>query len=436
MTELPRAKDGAAHVNEGEARTWRNSMARWGVLLVVAMAVVGGALWYSGRQQERALSAVEQIVKSGDVSVAIREVGAYQQDYPDDSRVFALRARIHLKVGQPREAARLFEQHGAASAVDLHAWGQAYLMQSQWSLAAPILGRFLQLEPKDASGLYDLMVCNMRLGRLQEALALAKRLVEIPEHEVVGHLYLGTVYSDLTNEEQAITHFEKVLELDPELRKLTIPPEEFLTAYGSTLVSLGKGDEAIKVLKRSLETRATADAAVSLGQAYLQIGETEQAVAHWEQALTLNPGAHRACEGLADVALREGNAQKALDWLSPLEDSATLEPATTYLFQQAYSRLGDVKKAAVWQARTAQLRKRKQVASVVDRLIVEAPSSYWAQIVRAYRFAEAGNWSEAEGVLQQVRDNDTPHPFVQQLESAVKARGKLPPLEGIPVQNF
>ena len=141
------------------------------------------------------------------------------------------------------------------------------------------------------------------------------------------------------------------------MQKLSIPPEEFLTEYGSTLVSLGKADEAITHLKRSLAARPTADAAVSLSQAFLQIGETPQAVTNWELALKLNPVAHRASEGLADVALREGDAQKALEWLSPLEENGTLEPATAYLFQQIYQRLGDQKKAAVWQARTAQLAK-------------------------------------------------------------------------------
>lgn len=436
MAGLLRAKMSSDRAEADESRAWRTSAARWSCLAVVAMVIVGGTLWSSARRQERALVSVEKSLSSKDTSVAIREVAAYQREYPDDSRVFALRARFHLKLGQPREAARLFEQHGAATAVDLQAWGRAYLMQSQWSHAAPILARFLQLEPNDASGLYDLMVCNTRLTRFLDALELAKRLVKIPGYEVMGNLYLGTVYSDLTNSEKAAVHFAKVLELDPELRTLTIPPEEFLTEYGSTLVSLGKGDEAIQVLKRSLEVRPMADTAVSLGQAHLQIGESEQAAANWELALKLNPAANRAREGLADLALRGGNAQKALEWLSPLQESALLEPATTYLFQQAYQRSGDLQQAEVWKARTAQLRRRNQVAAVIDRLQVEAPNSYWAQVARAYRFAEAGNWSEAEGLLQQVRDDETPHPFVQRLSAAVKARGTLPSLEGMPVQNF
>ena len=411
-------------------------MLRGGVLLAVALAVVSGALWSSSRQQEQALVSIEQLLQSGDVSSAIRDVSAYQRDYPADGRVFGLRARIHLKVGQPREASKLFEQQGAATAVDLHAWGQAYLMQSQWSLAAPVLTRFLQLEPKDHDGLYDLMVCDMRLGRLREALELAKRLVLLPGHEASGHLYLGTVYNDLKNEEDAAAEFGKVLEIDPSLHALPIPPEEFLTEYGSTLVSLGRGDSAITHLRRSLEIRPTAEAAVSLGQAFLQIGETEPAATNWKLALTLNPKSHRACEGLADFALRDGNAQKALEWLRPLEEGATLEPTTAYLFQQIHQRLGNTEKAAVWQTRTAQLRKRNQVAAVIERLQVEAPSSYWAQVARAYRFAEAGNWSEANGVLQQVRDDDSPHSFVQQLTSAIKTRGTLPPLEEIPIRNF
>ncbi len=433
---LLRARIGSAHADSDVSRRVRHFLIRWGLFLVIALAVVGGALGYLARRQERAVAVVEQLLQAGNLPAAIREVGAYQRDYPADSRVFALRARIHLKFGQPREAAQLFEQHGAATAVDLRAWAQAYLMQSQWSLAAPILTRFLQLEPQDANGLYELMVCDMRLGRLKDALELARQLAQLPGQEVRGHLSLGTIYNDMKNKEQAAVQFGKVLQLDLELQGLSIPPEDFLSEYGSTLVSLGRSDEAVSLLKRSLETRATPEAAVSLGQAFLQLGETQQAVANWERAVELAPQSHRARESLADIALREGHAQEALGWLHPLEDSAKLEPATAYLFQRIYQRSGDTAKAAIWQTRTAQLRERREVESVVDRLQIEAPTSYWAQIARAYRFAETGNWSEAQGLLQQIRGEDSPHTFAQQLMKAVKTRGPLPPLEEFPIPSY
>ena len=411
-------------------------LTRWGVLVVIAIAVVGGVLGSMSQKQERSLAAVEQLLSSGNVSAASREVAAHQREYPADSRVFALRARILLKAGRPREAAQLFEQHGAATAVDLHTWAQAYLMQSHWSLAAPILTRFLQLSPQDANGLYELMVCHIRMGRLREALEIASQLTRLPTHEVLGHLYLGTVYNDLKNEEQAVMEFGKVLQLDPELRSLSVPAEEFLSEYGGTLVSLGKSDAAVSILKRSLETRATADAAVSLGQALLQLGKTREAVANWELAVKLEPQSHRARESLADIALREGHAQEALDWLQPLEASTQLEPASAFLLQRIYQRLGDTEKAAVWQTRTAQLRRKREVESAVDRLQIEAPHSYWAQIIRAYRFAESGNWSEASLLMQQVRDNDSQEEFVQQFRIALKTHGALPPLATIPIRLF
>ncbi|GDY06980.1 hypothetical protein LBMAG52_04660 [Planctomycetia bacterium] len=436
MTGLLPERFGSARADDNGSLRVRRALTRWGILLVIAIAVVGGVLVSMARRQEQALAAVERSLAAGDMPAAIREVAVYQREYPDDSRVFALRARILLKAGRPREAVQLFERHGAASAVDLHAWAQAYMMQSQWSLAAPILTRFLQLAPRDTNGLYELMVCKIRLSRLTEALDLAKQLAELPGHEVLGHLYLGTVQNDLKNEEQAVTEFGQVLRLDPELRALSVPAEDFLTEYGGTLVSLGRSDEAVGLLKRSLEIRATSAAAVSLGQAQLQLGDTQQAVAHWELAVKLDPQSHRAREGLADVALREGHVREALEWLQPLAESPQLEPATAYLFQRIYQRLGESPQAAIWQARTAELRQRREIESAVDRFLMEAPSSYWAQVVRAYRFAESGNWSEAQGVLQQLRDADLQHAFVEQFRSAVRTRGALPPLKEIPIRLF
>jgi tetratricopeptide (TPR) repeat protein len=400
------------------------------------MAVVGGVLLSIARQQEQALAAVEDLLAAGDLRAANRDVAAYQREYPDDSRVIGLRARILLKAGQPREAAQLFERFGAASAVDLHAWAQSCMMQSQWSLAAPILTRFLQLAPNDTNGLYELMVCHIRMSRLAEALELAGQLARLPGQEVLGHLYLGTVQNDLKNEQQAVAEFSEVLRLDPELRKLSVPAEDFLSEYGGTLVSLGRSDEAVGLLKRSLEIRPTPAAAVSLGQAQLQLGDAQQAVADWKLAVELDSQSHRAREGLADVALREGQVQEALEWLRPLEESPRLKPATTYLFQRIYQRLGDSSQAAIWQARTSELRRQQEIESAVDRLLIEAPSSYWASVVRAYRFAETGNWSEAQEVLQQLRDADPQHAFVEQFRNAVRTRGPLPPLVEIPIRSF
>ncbi len=426
---------GSARADKVTRRS-RRSLARWGALVLFAIAVVGGVLVSMARQQEQALGAVEELLTAGDLRDAHREVAAYQRKYPDDGRMNGLRARILLKEGQPREAAQLFERYGAASAVDLHAWAQACMMQSQWSLAAPILTRFLQLAPNDTNGLYELMVCNIRMSRLTEALELAEQLARLPGQEVLGHLYLGTVQDDLKNEQQAVEEFKQVLRLDPELRKLTVPAEDFLSEYGGTLVSLGRSDEAVSLLQRSLKIRRTPAAAVSLGQAQLQLGDAQQAVVHWKLAVELDPQSHRAREGLADVALREGDVKEALEWLRPLEESPRLEPATTYLFQRIYQRLGDTSQAAIWQARTADLRQQREIESAVDRLLIEAPSSYWAQVARAYRFAETGNWPEAQRALQQLRDADPQHAFVEQFRNAVRTRGTLPPLREIPIRLF
>ncbi len=50
--------------------------------------------------------------------------------------------------------------------------------------------------------------------------------------------------------------------------------------------------------------------------------------------------------------------------------------------------------------------------------------------------AETGNWPEAQRALQQLRDADPQHAFVEQFRNAVRTRGTLPPLREIPIRLF
>jgi hypothetical protein len=56
--------------------------------------------------------------------------------------------------------------------------------------------------------------------------------------------------------------------------------------------------------------------------------------------------------------------------------------------------------------------------------------------MRAYRFAEQGNWIEAEALTEDVLREAPQESFVQELAVAVQRRGELPALEKLPVKLF
>lgn len=74
--------------------------------------------------------------------------------------------------------------------------------------------------------------------------------------------------------------------------------------------------------------------------------------------------------------------------------------------------------------------------AAIDQILRDAPESRWANIVRAYRFAERGEWGQAELLLSQVASLAQAWPFVRQLVDAVAEQSTLPPLTDFPLTQY
>ena len=96
---------------------------------------------------------------------------------------------------------------------------------------------------------------------------------------------------------------------------------------------------------------------------------------------------------------------------------------------------GDAEQAETWKQRTEELRHRETIDSTVNRLLTEAPDSYWSQVVRCYQFAESGNFQQAQELLDRISDEDEDS-FVADLRVAVSTQGKLPEKSRFPIKQF
>lgn len=435
---------------------------RWciGIVFVLGATAAGlsGAVWW----QERPL-AEARLKLNSQPQAALAIVDLFLEDHPQHSRAAALRGQALVRLGRSADAVRQFDQTGAATADDLHAWAQALMLEQQWSFAVPLLKRVLDLEPKHSDALREISACRVQLGLFDEALDSAKKYAEIPGNEALGQELLAKTYHLMGNDKLAAGAYDRVLRFRPNARQLYERPDEFFLDFGRTILNLGRPDDARQYLERSLKLRlaweqppdekesgtATSDPGPRderqralliaevynlVGKAALQAGQSEQAEAAWKATLQRDPANREAIEALADAALQRGDPQAALQWLDPLLHGKERRAGTAYLFQRAYTLLKDEETAKKWADTTATLRKIERRDAAIQNVLVDHPQSFWAQVIRAYRFAQIGNFDQAR-VLLDVLDAQTHNEtFVTELAAAVRKRGPLPSLDGIPIK--
>jgi tetratricopeptide (TPR) repeat protein len=134
---------------------------------------------------------------------------------------------------------------------------------------------FNLLASVEARGAARFMTANSlrNSGRVDEAILLYQKAIEIEPSQAMTHFNLGVAYLSKRQPDAAIPELERALELDPKI------------------------------------PRAHCD----LGNAMLQNGRAEQAIMHWQRALELQPDYPEALNNLAwalatqsEASLRDG----------------------------------------------------------------------------------------------------------------------------------
>lgn len=411
---------------------------RWlqiGLILLAGGLVTAAWIYY----EEADLRKAFQYEAARQPENAIRWVNLFLQTHPDNTRALALKARLLAAAPfaeGPPEAIEIFDRIGPASTDDMHAWGVAYMRTEQWSRALPWLKSVLEAQPEDPFALYEVTICHIRLGLLRESLETAVRYTEVPGYRAKGLVLQAVILNDLHNPEPAVEAYSQALEVSPDATDLQIAPGEFFTQYGTLLASLGRAEEAVAMLERSIKTTPYAYAYVNLGNAYDLAGDKDRAVAAWKRALQIDKNSGDARQALASASLAEGKPQEGLEWLQGMAERPDLQSSTAYLFQQLYYMSGDEDNGATWRDRVEKLREVEERRQIIEQFLVRSPRSYWATVIRAHRYATTQNWRQAEDLLAEIRQIDTTDPFVSDLVTAIESRGPLPSVERIPVKHF
>jgi tetratricopeptide (TPR) repeat protein len=143
-------------------------------------------------------------------------------------------------------------------------------------------------------------------GRADEAITQFNKALEIQPGYAVAHNNLGNALLRLGRTSDSYAHLEKALEFDP--RNV-----EAHNNMGNTLVQMGRTDEATAHYSKAVEIDPSyVQAHNNLGALSLQNGRLDDSVAHLQTALAINPDSADAHNNLANTLLRMARIDEAL----------------------------------------------------------------------------------------------------------------------------
>jgi tetratricopeptide (TPR) repeat protein len=189
--------------------------------------------------------------------------------------------------------------------------GDAYTFLGKRQLARKSYQRVLELDPENVNARLGWAKLEATQQNFGKSLSLAQPIIPQLNESEDGLMLLATDYGALGNK-QALEG------LVDQWRHLASTSDESSLAFGTLLGTHGLTSQAKEILdaeQRRVAAAASPTLAVELGKAYISVGSLDDAEHNFQLALSLNPDC-TACEyGLAQIAERQLNTEKALAYL-------------------------------------------------------------------------------------------------------------------------
>jgi len=186
--------------------------------------------------------------------------------------------------------------------------GSAYVLQGKLDLARKSFREVLRIDPANLNARLSLARVEASLHNFQQSLDVAAPIVAQLRGTEDGLLLLATDYG-------ALGRKEKLKGLVGDWKGMSTASPEASLDFGDLLAMYGMTAEA-KELFESQETKITeqrsSTLAYRLGRGFWAAGALDRAETNLQFALTQDPQCVVCLQGLAEVAEKEGNTEKAL----------------------------------------------------------------------------------------------------------------------------
>jgi tetratricopeptide (TPR) repeat protein len=321
------------------------------------------SLWASARQAWDGGRPTADPAGKGrpDYRLALRRALDQLDQLPGDAEAARLAALSLSKLDYAVRAEPYFQlarEGGTLSPDDLHARALGLARGNQRDLAITAYQEILAVRPEDADALQRLAALYYSKSRLNEALETAERLAKIPGSAVAGYALIGIVHHDEHRLEQAVAAGERVLDLNPDLSELSLPPSLFYSDLAQDLIDLGRPADARRHLQRALSRSDDPVLINLLGVTHKREGNGAEAALCWKRATEADPKLAGPWLNLGLQALEEDRVADAVSSLEKANalDRDSLEP--TYQLSLAYRRAGRERDAERFRKRADEIRRK------------------------------------------------------------------------------
>jgi tetratricopeptide (TPR) repeat protein len=306
--------------------------------------------------------------------------------------------------------------------------------------AARLLERLGADFPTDPDALELAARAHVAIGNSTEAANLWKKCLKLGSGYAYAHQGLGAVAARKGDHRAAADHFRKAAALDPRSLQSQV-------GLGDALVNLGQSDEAIGVLEQLVKAHPDAtDGFVLLGMAYLQKNNAEGSRQAFEAALGRDPHCAGALAGLADAYARLGQKDKSRECLAKLQESRAGQRQRRQADRRNYDDLGAMRQdLATTYVNAGRVylghQKARDAEGLWRRAAVLDPKNIDCRQALAWQHRQRGELPEAIRLLEQLAaiqpDNASYVQEIRRLEETLKAEpvklpglGEQQPLEG------
>lgn len=190
----------------------------------------------------------------------------------------------------------------ALLALAVLSWRQS----GHWRNSETLFAHTLAVDPDNLTGLNNLCGHLIERGRLDEAGALADRVLALRPASAIANHNKGHLLSKAGDRDGAIAHYRRALRTNPDAAAT-------LHNLGYALQKQGRVDEAVALYEKSLSIYPnSAECRLDLSKAFRRQGEIEAAKTELIEALRINPGYALAYSNLGVIARQQGDRPEAI----------------------------------------------------------------------------------------------------------------------------
>ena len=290
-----------------------------------------------------ALAQAEAAYRRNNLAAALQIAEGHLEHRPFSRSAALVAGRCLSRLSRPDEAEPYYQRAGSLNLEDRHIRAYALVVNNRREPAIKAYREILASRPDDVLALSRMAAVLISENRWGEAMDAAGRLIKIPAGAVIGHTLAGVVYHNNLNSELAVFEFDRVLELDPELKRMPLKPRSmFWLDYCHNLLEVGRWGDARRHLRRALGEGDDAKVADLLGQSYYVEGALDDAERCWRLAIQWDPDRFGTWWRIGKLELQRGRPMEAIE---PLRRAVALEPKAIgplYSLSLAYRGVGQM----------------------------------------------------------------------------------------------